>query len=266
MLAYLGHGGTRGRRATRSARRWRDDLGQLAPAAHRDADRGRDPRPDRGAARPDRDRDGQRLPPRRPRRLPRARPSTDGCGQAIEAFTAALPSGSAASLGWLTLVPGLIGVAARSAVRARARERHLPARLDAERHPPPLDRDQARRRRRRGASQRARAHPAHDLVAHAARPPPRADGRQRLRLRGHRRVRLHAVRARARPRRRRRLAPRRPRGRRRRSPATSPRGSSSTPGCANASSARSQPPGAPSLPEPPGRPAPRRPRASTTPG
>ena len=83
--------------------------------------------------------------------------SSDGCGQAVRGVHARASSGSAASLGWLTLVPGLIGVAARGAVRARARERHLPARLDAEHHAPALDRDQARRRRRRGAARGARA-------------------------------------------------------------------------------------------------------------
>ena len=39
VLAYLGYG-----HATRCERRWRDDLGRLAPAAHRDGDRRGDPR------------------------------------------------------------------------------------------------------------------------------------------------------------------------------------------------------------------------------
>ena len=52
-------------------------------------------------------------------------------------------SGTSSNL--FTLIPGLIGVAARCAVHLRPRTRHLPAQLDAEHHPRPLAGRQARR-------------------------------------------------------------------------------------------------------------------------
>ena len=140
--------------------------------------------------------------------------SSDGCSQAVEGFTQRF-QGLGSLLGWLTLVPGLIGVLLAA-----------PFVLELENGTYRLAWTQSVTRRRWIATKlgvavgaalisRARAHPAHDLVAHTARPPPRPTRRQRIRLRRHRRLRLHAIRARARPRRRRRLAPHGPRGRRR---------------------------------------------------
>ena len=135
-----------------------------------------DARPARRAARPDRPHDGLRL---RPRRALRVR-----CGAARSAaasrrstrsrarFDAARRTCSPGSRSF----PALIGVAARGAVRPRARARHLPARLDAEHHAPPLDRRKLGLDVRRGRARCARADRAHDLVADAARPPARTHG------------------------------------------------------------------------------------------
>ena len=116
---------------------------------------------------------------------------------------------SATSLGWFNAPARADRRAARGAVPARARERHLPAGLDAEHHAPAA-----------GSPCEARA-PASRLRCVAAvamsalftwwRGPlvrPRRAGmeQRRLRLRGHRGDRLRALRARARARRRRRLA------------------------------------------------------------
>ena len=105
VLAYLGYGGPLGS----CERRWRVIWVELAPAAHRDADRGRHPR----ACSPlvlvaDRDRDGAGLRPRRARGVPR-HTSRPGLRQAIRSFTARFDQ-LGNLLGWLTLVPGLIGV------------------------------------------------------------------------------------------------------------------------------------------------------------
>ena len=54
VLAYLGYTPGSNGSAAPHGRRFGHDLGRLAPATHRDADRARHPRPARGAARPDR--------------------------------------------------------------------------------------------------------------------------------------------------------------------------------------------------------------------
>jgi len=58
VLAYLGYDGTLLAEPLPTRRGWRRDLGRLAPAARRDADRRRRARPARRADDPDRDRDG----------------------------------------------------------------------------------------------------------------------------------------------------------------------------------------------------------------
>ena len=90
------------------------------------------------AAAPDRAPDGLRVPPRRPRRLPRrlghglVRRGDQRLHDRFERLGNLVP--------WLTLLPGLIGVLFAAPFVARARERHVPARLDAEHHAPALDR------------------------------------------------------------------------------------------------------------------------------
>ena len=96
--------------------------------------------------------------------------ASEGCGSAIQSFLTRYEWLDNLT-SWFTLVPGLIGVLLAASVRARARERHLPARLDAEHHAPALDRHQARHVHRRGARRRARDDAARHLVAHAARRP-----------------------------------------------------------------------------------------------
>ena len=195
-----------------------------------------------------------RLPPRRPRRLPRHQPLRQ-----LQPGDRGIPAALPTALRPPRLVhadPGPDRCPARGAVHPRARERHLPARLDAEHHPPSLDRDQARRSDRGRAAHRRCADPAHDLVASAVRPPQRTHGNRHLRLRGHRRLRLHPLRARL------SRSPSASSGAEQsppspsRSSATSPPGSSSTPGCEPASSLQSRPRGTP----PPGNR-----RTSTTP-
>ena len=116
VLAYLGYGGSARACESGGVVIW---LG-LAPAAHGDADRGRHPRGRRRDPRSDRHRDGARVRPRRHRLLPR--PHASGCGDAVRSFQNRF-SPISVLLGWLTLLPGLFGVAARRAVHRPARER-----------------------------------------------------------------------------------------------------------------------------------------------
>ena len=71
--------------------------------------------------------------------------------------------------------PALIGVAARGVARVRARERHLPARLDAEHHAPALDRHKLGHVLA-AIARRGRDDGARDVVADADRPPARPHG------------------------------------------------------------------------------------------
>ena len=232
---------TAARRAC-ATRRWRDDLAQLAPAAHRGADRGRacSPCSPRCSSRP-----GSRWPRRTTTtgsRLPR-RAAPSRCETAIESFLPLQPDRR--SIDWFTLLPGLIGVllAAPFILSSRTGPTGSTGRRAsrAVAGSPASSASRSRPRswraivldalitwwRRRSSTSRAGWTTASTT--------PRAPS-----------CRLRALRARARARGRRRLAPR---GAALvvRSPATSPRGSSSTRGCASGSSTRSAPPSAPTV-------------------
>ena len=188
VLGYLGRRSRRGRHHA-CARRWRHDLGQLAPAAHGDADRSRlllvliaaAARPDRARDQFGYDHDGLSACLSSP---------TRDCGETVELFASRFEQ-LVNLVGWFTLVPGLIGVLLA-----------VPLVLELENGTYRLAWTQSVTRYRWLAirlaglwsqrPQRARAHAAHDLVAHPARPRPGATRERRLRLRG---TRPHGLRA-----------------------------------------------------------------------
>src|SRR5947209_5603501 len=135
-------------------RRWLDDVGCLAPTAHRNAGRAARARARGGAAGTHRHLDGRRLPPRRHRLVPLPEP-----GLCMREQDRRVPSAVPDAQLHHQLVHALAGSSGRAPsrpVHPRPRARHLPPGLDAKHHPAPLALRQAGpRRRRRHRHQRA---------------------------------------------------------------------------------------------------------------